>query len=317
MKAAGTLYSSMACPYAHRAMLTIELRPVKSLHHDRTSTTTTNQFTIADKLGLDCGDALGMLGMHAGKTVAEMRERKEAFKRDVNPTGEVPSLLLASGSVVAESEIVCEYIDAVSDATTPRLVPAEPLAAARVRMAMKQFNAVPGTLVALLKNQDESRDAALVAASDAAVAKFVRTLDADAIFCFAGGTCTLADVHAAPFVYRFATVLAHYRGYCLFTRHPRLRRLLAAMEALPAWSAVLEPPDAAYPPVTERSLLGLYAAYAHSNQWAEDADGDAAAGPRLAGRGASSSAACTGEDERAEEQPQQAPSPKRQRVVAA
>ena len=41
--------------------------------------------------------------MHAGKTVAEMHARKDAFVRDVNASGEVPSLLLPSGAVVRES----------------------------------------------------------------------------------------------------------------------------------------------------------------------------------------------------------------------
>ena len=206
-------------------MLALEMKPVSHLSHDSTSITTTNQFTVADRIGLGRGDALGLLAMHAGKTVAEMRARKEAFTRDVNPTGEVPALLLASGHVLRESEVVCEYIDAVSDDGTaghPRLMPTEPLAAARVRMAMKLFNTVPGTLVALLKNQDEARDEALVAAIDVAIGKFVATLEEKASFCFEGNTCTLADVHAAPFIYRFAIVLKHYRGYCLLTRHPRL-----------------------------------------------------------------------------------------------
>jgi hypothetical protein len=78
------LYTTMACPYAHRAMLAFELRPVRVMH-DRTTITTTNQFVVADRIGLGRGDELGMLGMHAGKTVAEMQERKETFKRDINP----------------------------------------------------------------------------------------------------------------------------------------------------------------------------------------------------------------------------------------
>ena len=263
-------------------MLALELRPVRHLRHDSTSITTANQFSVVDRIGLSHGDTLGMLGMHAGKTADGMHARKEAFKRDVNPTGEVPSLLLASGSVICESEIVCEYLDAISDSDSLRLTPAEPLAAARVRMAMKRFNEVPGALVALLKNQDVARDGALAAAVDSALSKFLVSIDMDAQFCFEGGACTLADVHVAPFVYRFNVVLAHYRGYHLTSRHPRLGRLLRAMESLPQWSAVLSPPDQAYPPITERSLIGLYAAYANNNCWADGADGLA-----LAGRGVS------------------------------
>eukprot|EP00325_Prymnesiales_sp_UTEX-LB-985_P004776 CAMPEP_0174705478 /NCGR_PEP_ID=MMETSP1094-20130205/8690_1 /TAXON_ID=156173 /ORGANISM="Chrysochromulina brevifilum, Strain UTEX LB 985" /LENGTH=292 /DNA_ID=CAMNT_0015903649 /DNA_START=77 /DNA_END=955 /DNA_ORIENTATION=+ len=279
----------MACPYAHRAMLALELRPVRSLKQDSTSITTTNQFMVINKLGLKPEHDLGMLAMHADKTVDVLHMRKDAYKRDVNPSGEVPSLLLASGDVVCESEIVCEYLDAVSEQDSPRLVPADPLAAARVRMAMKLFNAVPPAMVSLLKNQDEARDEPLAAALDTAVERFVVVTDQgnqsdqqDARFCV-GDSCTLADVHAAPFIFRFAIVLKHYRGYCLLTRHPRLGSILRAVEALPAWSAVLCPLSKAYPPVTERALIGLYAAYANDGHWLTDSDGK----PYLAGRGVS------------------------------
>mmetsp|Transcript_77108 Transcript_77108/g.208262 ORF Transcript_77108/g.208262 Transcript_77108/m.208262 type:complete len:290 (+) Transcript_77108:105-974(+) len=277
-----TLYATMACPYAHRALLALELRPVRNLHKD-TSIATTNQFIVMDRLGMQRGDELGMLAMHTGTTAAELHARKEAFKRDVNPTGEVPVLLLASGSVVRESEVVCEYLDAVSERKSPSLVPADPLAAARVRMAMKLFSAVPPAIVTLLKNQDEARDEALVATVDAALENFTAAIDEGAQFCFVGESCTLADVHVAPFIYRFAIVLKHYRGYCMLTRHTRLARLLRTMEALPEWGAVLTPPDKAYPPVTEATLIGLYAAYANNNVWAEGESG-----PMLAGRGVSS-----------------------------
>lgn len=39
----------------------------------------------------------------------------------------------AGSDVITESEIVCEYIDAVSAAAGPRLVPGDPLAASHVR----------------------------------------------------------------------------------------------------------------------------------------------------------------------------------------
>jgi len=283
-KAIGTLYTNMACPYAHRAMLALELRPVPHLQHELICTT--NQFNVIDRLGLKASDELGMLSMFSGKSAEELHAKKDAFKR-INPSGEVPTLQLASGSIVRESEIVAEFLDATSDAAGQRLVPEHPLAAARVRIAMKAFNAVPPALVALLKNQDELCDESLTAAIDSAVAKFTLTIDdgkePGAKFCFAGAAPTLADIHAAPFIFRFAIVLKHYRGFCLVTRHPRLGQVLRAMEALPQWRAVLDPADKAYPAVTEEGLIGLYAGYANNNLWANAEPGRLA----LAGRGVS------------------------------
>ena len=275
-----TLYTTMACPYAHRAMLAIELRPIPGVK--RELITTTNQFTTINKQGLPRGDALEMF---AEASVEGLQQKKEAYKRDVNPSGEVPSLLLPTCDVVSESEIVCEYIDAVSERDSPRLMPSDPLAAARVRLAMKRFNSCPSAIVALLKNQDEARDEALTAQLDAALAGFVATIDAsggepESGFCF-GRDCTLADVHAAPFVFRFEPVLRHYRGYNMIERVPRLGLLLRAMAALPEWERCLRPPDGSYPAVTTERLLALYAAYANDGRWAEGPEG-----PVLAGRGA-------------------------------
>ena len=247
--------------------------------------TTTNQFTTIDRLGLDRGDTLGMF---SGKqvTATELHDVKDTFKRDVNPSGEVPAIALPSGDVVIESEIVCEYLDASSMRETPHLVPADPFAAAQVRLAMKRFNAVPPAIVTLLKNQDDTQDEALTAQLDAAIETFVAVIDgaADAsapAFCF-GKHCTLTDVHAAPFIFRFSVVLGHYRGYRMTQRHPRLESLLLAVEVLPEWQRCLDPADGSYPAVTSERLVALYAAYANNGVWKNDGP----TGTILAGRGA-------------------------------
>lgn len=255
---------------------------------EREYITTTNQFITIDKLGLPRGDALGMWTAR-GAVVSELHSRKDAFTREINPSGEVPALVLGCGTVLVESEIVCEYVDAVSTRTsTARLIPTDPVAAARVRLAVKRFNAVPPAIVALLKNQDETRDEALTKALDAAIEKFVASLDEDegaaAACSFGQHGCSLADVHAAPFVFRFDAVLFHYRGYRMIERHPRLGTLLRAVEALPEWRNVLEPTDGSYPAVTTDRLIALYATYASGGAGAPWSDGPD--GPVLAGRGA-------------------------------
>ena len=123
------LYSNLACPYAHRATLALALRPLPCDVHP---VPTTNQFGTIDRLGVAAGDPVGMF---ADMTAEELHARKDAYRSDVNPSGEVPALRLPSGEVLRESEIVAEYLDAVSEADTPRLVPAEPLLACRMRLA--------------------------------------------------------------------------------------------------------------------------------------------------------------------------------------
>ena len=102
---------------------------------------------------------------------------------------------------------------------------------------------------------------------------------APAQFCH-GESCTLADVHAGPFLYRFGAVLGHYRGFDLAGRHPRLGQVVAALEQLPEWDAVLC--AGGCPRVTGEVLARFYEQYANNMQWGTGADGT----PELAGRGA-------------------------------
>ena len=158
-------------------------------------------------------------------------------------------------------------------------------------MCMKLFNAVPPCIVSLLKNQDAARDAELALLLDKHLCAFVTSLDAldeaDASqpgFCI-GGTCTLADVHSAPFLYRFGVVLSHYRGYDMVQRHPRLGLILQAVQSLPEWHAVLCPADESFAQVTSDSLVAMYALYANDNMWQQSPSGHW----ELAGRGRSCS----------------------------
>ena len=60
---------------------------------------------------------------------------------------------------------------------------------------MKRFNAVPGAMIGLLKNQDASLDAHKAATLTAKLAAFADSLDDTGAFCH-GSTPTLADVRA-------------------------------------------------------------------------------------------------------------------------
>jgi len=276
------LYTTIACPYAHRAMLAAELRPPATpLKYEYV--VTTNQFGVMDQLGVESGD---FMGMFAGCSLAELRDHKERYKQLVNPTGEVPTLELPGGDCVYESEIIAEYLDQVCPQASTPLVPRDPLLAARMRLVMKHFNTVPPAMVALLKNQSPEQDAPLEARLDAALRKFTAALMGGSGFCLGGEDATLADVHTAPFLWRFGIVLKHYRGYSLLERHPRLAAVLHAVEGLAGWACSLgvgTASEAAHKPTcapaSSERLIALYALYANNGLWA--------AGPQLAGRGRS------------------------------
>lgn len=278
--ATGVLYATIACPYAHRALLALALRPVPGFALNST-VPTKNQLGFLDNIGRD---PMGILTGEA--SVAELHDRKAWYNREILASGETPALQLSSGEVVSESEIVAEYIDAVSCADKPRLVPFDPVLAARVRRSMKAFNAVPGAMVKVLQNQRAADDDTLITALDAALTSFTATLEgggnAGAARLCHGQSPTLADVHAGCHLWRLGLTTGHYRGYSVAGRHPRAWGVVEALQQLPEWAAVLRPQA-----VTPEKLVTFYEQYANANLW-----GDAPGGGRaLVGRGVSRVAA--------------------------
>jgi len=254
-----TLYINIGCPFAERAMLALNLRPVENVKVE--TMPTTNQFGLMDTWGVARGD---MFGLFQGKSLAELHAYKQWYRSTINASGEVPALSLDTGVVVRESEIVAEYLDSVSECTSRRLVPADALAASKVRLAMKFFNAVPGLIVQLLKNQHPEKDAELSEKLSVALGKFAAVLEEESDFCV-GATCTLADVHSVPFLHRFSVVLKHYRGYDMVHAHPRLDALLRTVMALPEYQAMVNEYG-----VTDARFVAQYEYYANDGKWSED-----------------------------------------------
>ena len=126
------LYATIACPFAHRAMLALALRPCKDIVVNAT-VPTGNALGQLEHLGLPAGDPLQLYSTEAPMPTVEMlRKRKELYVSEVTSSGETPVLRLPCGTVLVESEIVSEYIDSVSTAPGPRLVPADPVLASKV-----------------------------------------------------------------------------------------------------------------------------------------------------------------------------------------
>ena len=220
------------------------------------------------------------MGNLGGQTHAELLASKSHYQETVLQSGETPAMQLPGG-VLSESDILCEYIDAVST-TGQRLLPSDPFLASRIKLSIRKFNTVPPAIVKLLKNQDPSADSEMVATVDAAVDAFAKTLDEGAEWCH-GSTCSLADVHCGPFLYRFQHVLAHWRGFDLLGRHPRMAKIMNALEGLTAWQHVLDPSDKLYPRVTPDLLVRFYEQYANNNLWGTGPNNSRV----LVGRGAS------------------------------
>jgi len=261
-----TLYTNKICPFAHRAAFALELRPAEDAVK-KEAVPLAGQITWAGKRGVE---TMPVNEPFLGLTAEGLATAKDEYKKTINSSGEVPSLKLASGDIVVESEIVAEYIDATSNSEKGRLMPEDPVKASKVRLVMKRFNDVIAPGYTLLMNQDPSKDAEIAEKLNGTLAKFETALDNESGFCV-GTTVTLADVHCAPFLHRFNILLPHYRGHDMLASFPRLSKLLGAVEALPEFQA---------DNIAGEEFITIYGIYAHAQKWSED-------GLTFAGRGKS------------------------------
>eukprot|EP00656_Telonema_subtile_P017687 TRINITY_DN19531_c0_g1_i2.p1 TRINITY_DN19531_c0_g1~~TRINITY_DN19531_c0_g1_i2.p1 ORF type:complete len:264 (+),score=74.80 TRINITY_DN19531_c0_g1_i2:79-870(+) len=229
-----TLYTNPICPFAHRAALTAKLRAPPAGVEFRWIPLG-GELAAGEKQGIEKVRSINTFW--AKKSLEDLQTIKSDYKRDINPSGEVPTVVAPCGGVVFESEIAAEYLDQVGSSELPRLVPEDPLASSRMRLSMKKFNDVVGALYGSLMNKDPDQDPAKQEAVSAKLQAWEGTLDTEGPFSL-GGELSLADVHAAPFLHRFKSTLAHHRGFDVLAEHPRASALLAAVEALPQFEAV-------------------------------------------------------------------------------
>jgi len=265
------LYTNAICPFAHRAVFAASLCKMdpKIVH-----TPLSGQLSVAEKVGMEaviaqasCAEPFKAL------TAEQFKAQKEDYKKNINASGEVPSLATTDGNIVVESEIVAEFIDRTSKGKV-KLLPPNPILAARVRLAMKRFNDVVGPGYGLLMNQDPAADAEKAKTITDKLAKFAEAIDKEGSFCF-GDKPTLADVHCGPFLYRFKLLLSHYRGFDLFSDQPsgdRLPKLLEKIVAMPEFNKLT--------PISEEGLLQTYNAYANGMKFADSPTKDKMYGGR-------------------------------------
>jgi len=270
-KAKVVLYTNAICPFAHRAAFAASLCGLepKIVH-----TPLSGQLTIAEKIGMDAVQAQASCAEPFKSLTAEQfKTQKEDYKKNINASGEVPSLTTTDGNIIIESEIVAEFIDKTSKGKV-RLLPPNPVLSAKIRLAMKRFNDVVGPGYGLLMNQDPAADAEKAKIVTDKLAKFAEAIDKEGSFCF-GDKPTLADVHCGPFLYRFKLLHDHYRGFDLFSDQPsgdRLPKLLAKIVALPEFNKLT--------PITEEGLIQTYNAYANGMKFGDSPTKDKMYGGR-------------------------------------
>jgi maleylpyruvate isomerase len=182
--------------------------------------------------------ALHLKGIAAEQVTHHLRrgEHRSAAYRAINPQGLVPSLVTDAGEVLTQSLAIIEWLEETHP--TPPLLPAEPLARARVRAFALAITCdihpvqnlkVLQRLKALGLSDEQTTAWAretIEEGLDACEALIART---PGPFCF-GASPTLADVCLVP-------QLANARRFGAALRWPRLLAAEAAALALPAFQA--------------------------------------------------------------------------------
>lgn len=194
-----------------------------------------------------------LLSSYAQKTLIGLYEIGASFKPQIldfmnpkaradyeafYPLGKIPLLVLDDGTLLPESSIIIEHVDLTTPGG-PRLIPADPVRALRVRLLDRQVdNYLNDTLQKIFfdgRKPPEQRDPEGVAIARKRIEVTYRMLDADLAHgqWLAGDSFSLADCAAAP-------CLAYLRGMVPFDAHKNLAAYAGRVAERPSVQRVRE-----------------------------------------------------------------------------
>jgi glutathione S-transferase len=160
--------------------------------------------------------------------------------KKLNPTGKVPALDV-DGQVIAESEVINEYLD--DRFPTPSLRPADPLARARMRVISRFGDLYLSPSLGALFGQTNpaTRDAKLVAEKLAELGAKLDQLEQLVVAgpYAAGPELTLADCSLATLFFFLGQILPAVGAPGPLEGRPRLKKVCDTERAHPAVSKVL------------------------------------------------------------------------------
>jgi len=226
-----TLYTNPICPFAHRAWLTLV---EKGVAFDVVHIPLSGEIKTFKATGKT-------LGVWASKTPEEVETIKENYKKEINSTGEVPTITYGD-AIITEADVCSEFVNDAFPHTGTALFPEDPVERAYVRRMFKVLSGGDGVmaLYGFLKNQDPDKDQAFAAKIYKHHAKFAELADKQGPF-FSGATPGFYDLMLAPFYFRFSILLGHYRHFDYIPKNnddfawvARLQAWAAAMDALPS-----------------------------------------------------------------------------------
>jgi len=207
-----TLYTNPACPFARRGMIAAKEKGLFSQGLLKTVLIPlSGQLKVAKDNPEDMAPTIAKCWPNM--TADELVVLKENYKRDINETGEVPTLVLGDGSIVREADVIAEWMDDAFPAQGVSLMPRDPLQRSKVRHYHKILSNATGVaaMYGVLRNQDPSKDEVVREKMYSGLASFAAMADDDGPY-FLGKTFSFADAMLMPMYDQFRYVLPHYRG---------------------------------------------------------------------------------------------------------
>jgi glutathione S-transferase len=245
------LYTSAQCPFARRAMIAMK---EKQLPCEYITIPLGGQLKKMEEETMAPDDsgrkmlARIMEREWPGKTVAQIREIKEDYKKSVNPSGEVPSLVMGRDTI-SEADVVAEFLDDAFPASGCSLMPRDAVARSKIRHAHKMLSGGNGVtaMYSLLMNQDPSKDHEKREKLYKGLADFARLASEDGPY-FLGQTFSFIDIMLMPMFDQFRFVLPHYRGVELIPADApwaaRMRKWASAVERRDSFTSLSQGKDA-------------------------------------------------------------------------
>jgi len=147
-----------------------------------------------------------------GLTAANLNEIKEEYKKHINPTGEVPTLV-SNDNIIREADVVAEYFDDTFPGRGTALMPEDPVQRSKIRHYLKVLGGPGGVsgMYGLVMNQDPAKDQEYVDKVYGHWATFAEMADKEGPY-FLGKAFSLADLNLIPMYDQFRFVWKHYRG---------------------------------------------------------------------------------------------------------